>query len=223
MNDAPVLVVDDEASIVTYVRLGLELEGFSVVTAATGAEALVAWGRSRPCLVVLDVMLPDVDGLEVCRRIRAKDPGLPVLLLTALGQSEDVVRGLDSGADAYLPKPFKLQELLVRVQALLRRVGPAPADLLSWDGLMLDRAARQVVQEGRRIDLTRREFALLEILIQSPRKVHGRSQLLEAVWGQGDHDPKNLKTCISDLRAKIGDDAHRILRTVRGTGYTLGG
>lgn len=223
MSDAPILVVDDEASIVTYVRLGLELEGFEVVTATTGNEALEALSCIRPRLAVLDVMLPDIDGLTICRRVREWGSDIPILMLTALGESEDVVRGLDSGADAYLPKPFKLQELLARVHALLRLVGQDAGDVLTWSDLCLDRGARQLIFGGQRMDLARREFSLLEMLMIRPQKVHTRQQIMDDIWGPGDHDFKTLKTCVSDLRAKMGDEGRRIIRSVRGVGYTLGG
>ena len=223
MSEGPILVVDDEASIVTYVRLGLELEGFEVVTATTGNEAMEALASLTPSLVVLDVMLPDIDGLTICKRVRERGSDIPILMLTALSESEDVVRGLDSGADAYLPKPFKLQELLARVQALLRLVGQGPSDVLTWNDLSLDRAARQLILHGQRIDLARREFAVLEMLMGRPQKVHSRQQLMDEIWGPGEHDYKTLKTCVSDLRAKMGDEGRRLIRSVRGVGYTLGG
>ena len=218
-----ILVVDDEPSIVNYVSMGLEHQGFEVVSAFDGREAMLAVDAHRPHLVILDVMLPGDDGLTVCQRLRAKGLDVPVLLLTARGSSEDVERGLDSGADAYLPKPFRLQELLARVRALLRRVGDAPPDVLRWRDLVLDRSARQVVAEGQRIDLTLNEYVLLELLMERPTKIHAREAILQAVWGDETRDVRILKRCVSQLRVRLGDERHRLIRAVRGVGYTLGG
>lgn len=218
-----VLVVDDEPSIVNFVRLALEYNGFDVVAASSASEALQAIETSSPHLMVLDVMLPDVDGFTLCRRVRQSGNALPILLLTARGESEDVVRGLDSGADAYLVKPFKMEELVMRVQALLRRSGQHEEGTLVWNDVVLYRTKRQVTVGDRHVNLAPREFMLLEMLMERPNKVHLREEILERVWGNSIQNASILKTCISQLRAKLGDQRRRLLRSVRGIGYTLGG
>ena len=222
MTETPILVVDDEPSIVTYVRLGLEHEGFAVQTAETGEEALDLLRARVWRLIILDVMLPGIDGFTVCRRARAITD-TPILLLTARNTPDDVTAGLDSGADAYLPKPFKLKELLARVHALLRRVGGDDGHRLVWNDLALDLKARQVITEGQRLDLTTREFALLRLLMEQPRKVHTHQEIMGAAWGEADHDARAIKTCVSMLRAKLGNAGHASVRSVRGVGYTLEG
>jgi two-component system response regulator MprA len=222
MPERRILVVDDEPSILNYVRLGLEHVGYAVVAAGDGAEALRVVQEASPHLVVLDLMLPDLDGLEVCRRIRAASE-VPILLLTARGEPDDVVRGLDNGADGYLAKPFKLEELLARVHALLRLVGDIRPEVLEWGDLVLDLGARQLVRDGTRVDLTGREFALLRALMERPRAIHERDRLLAAMGSEDERDVKSLKACISLLRTKIGDSRRTVIRSVRGVGYTLGG
>lgn len=217
-----ILAIDDEESILELLDLGLGREGFRVVAARTGPEGLEAFRRERPDLVILDWMLPELDGLEVCRRLRASSP-VPILMLTARGELEDRVLGLDTGADDYLPKPFRFKELLARVRALLRRSGAAPGDRLELGDLVLDRAGRRVTRAGLPVELTLKEFEILEYLMFHPRQVLSRDQILERVWGWDYPGGANVvEVHVSALRAKLGDGDRRLIRTVRGVGYALG-
>ena len=206
--------------IATTVQRVLRPEGYEVDVALSGAAALEQAQRRRPDLVVLDVMMPEIDGLEVCRRLRA-DGDLPILLLTARGGTADRVRGLDSGADDYLVKPFAYAELLARVRALLRRT-PAPPAVLSFADLRVDIAAADVRRGDRRIPLTAREFALLTHFLRHPRQVLTRDQLLAAVWRDEETDDNVVAVYIGYLRAKLeGPGEERLIHTVRGFGYSL--
>ncbi|GAA2065592.1 response regulator transcription factor [Williamsia deligens] len=226
-----VLVVDDEPLIRTSIADRLTAEGFAVTTAASGPDALRRHADTGPDVVILDVMLPGIDGLEVCRRIQALTP-TPVLMLTARSEETDLVIGLGVGADDYLAKPFSMRELVARTRALLRRaerypVGgdPAPAgggrDLQVLDDLSIDHDARLVTVDGSAVHLTRTEFDLLATLARHPGAVRSRSQLLESVWQWTDAgETRTVDSHIRSLRAKVG--AHRI-RTVHGVGYALAG
>jgi DNA-binding response OmpR family regulator len=218
-----VLVVDDEPSIVEYIRLGLRYEGYEIHVAETGRQALEAYREVRPDVVVLDRMLPDQDGLTVCRELR-KVSQVPVIMLSARGQVEDRVEGLEVGADDYLPKPFKFEELLARIRALLRRAGVQSEKLLRHGDVELDPAARRVRNRGDQVELTTREFDLLESLMRNPGQVLTREQLLTQLWGFDFEGSSNVvEVHISALRQKLGDDDRSLIRTVRGVGYALGG
>jgi two-component system response regulator MprA len=217
-----ILVVDDELAVRESLRRALTLEGHDVELAANGREALATISRSAPDLVVLDVLMPELDGLEVCRRLRAAGDRTPILMLTARTEVEDRVAGLDAGADDYLGKPFALDELLARVRALLRRT-PSSDEPLRFADLVLDPGARTVSRNGRPIELTRTEFALLELFLRNPRRVLTRSEILVEVWGY-DFGPtsNSLEVYVGYLRRKTeADDAPRLVQTVRGVGYVL--
>ena len=217
-----ILIVDDEESILELLDLGLGREGFRVLMARTGAEALEVFRQEGPDLVVLDWMLPEVDGLEVCRRLRAGH-GVPILMLTARGELDDRVLGLETGADDYLAKPFKFKELLARVRALLRRVGADQGARLSFDDVAMDRRERKVTRAGQPLDLTVKEYEILEYLLRHPRQVLSREQILNQVWGWDYPGGANVvEVHLSALRSKLGDSERRLIRTVRGVGYALG-
>ena len=220
-----ILVVDDERAVRESLRRALELEGYEVELAEDGEQALVqVSGQSAPDAVVLDVLMPGIDGLEVCRRLRADHNPVPVLMLTARAEVDSRVAGLDAGADDYLPKPFALAELLARLRALLRRVGNGDkADVLRFSDLELNLGTREVRRGSRAIDLTRTEFALLELFLRNPRQVLTRSIIFERVWGY-DFGPtsNSLDVYIGYLRRKTeAVDAPRLIHTVRGVGYAL--
>jgi two-component system response regulator MprA len=217
-----ILVVDDDSRIAAAVRRALVYEGYAVDVAGDGRAALDSAATLPPDVVVLDVMLPDIDGIEVCRRLRA-DGDVPILMLTARDGVTDRVRGLDTGADDYLVKPFAHEELLARVRALLRRRATAPGGALSYAGLTLDPAAHEVTRDGRIIDLTALEFQLLEHFLRHPRHVLTRDQLLEAVWGFDAETTSNLvDVYVGYLRTKLESAGEpRLIQTVRGVGYVL--
>jgi DNA-binding response OmpR family regulator len=218
-----VLVVDDEESILDFVELGLRYEGFAVERALDGPSALASVARQRPDLVVLDLNLPGMDGLEVCRRLR-QSSDVPIVMLTARGEVDERVEGLEAGADDYLPKPFKFKELLARIRAVLRRHAGPVERRLRWGPLLLDRDTREVLRDGQPVHLTPREFDLLETFLLHPRQVLSRDVLLDRVWGQGYFGDGNLvEVHISALREKLGDQERQLLRTVRGVGYALAG
>ena len=217
-----ILVVDDDPRIAAAVRRALAYEGHEVETAVDGGAALDAVRRRVPDLVVLDVMLPVLDGIEVCRRLRA-DGDVPILMLTARDAVADRVIGLDSGADDYLVKPFAYEELLARVRSLLRRRAPATSEVLRYGDLSLDVGARQVWRGGRPVALTALEFQLLEYFLRNVRLVLSRAQLLEAVWGLDAETSSNVvDVYVGYLRQKLeAGGAPRLLQTVRGFGYVL--
>ena len=219
-----VLVVDDEPAVRTALERALRLEAYDVELAADGREALdrLADG-TPPDAVVLDVAMPYVDGLEVCRRLRDAGDRTPVLMLTARDAVDDRVAGLDAGADDYLVKPFALKELKARLRALLRRSGPAGGDELRFGDLVLDPVAYEVHRGGRRIDLSRTEFHLLTLFLEHPRQVLTRSQIFERVWGYDFGAGSNaLGVYVGYLRRKTEAGGEpRLLHTVRGVGYVL--
>jgi two-component system response regulator MprA len=222
-----ILVVDDERAVRESLRRALELEGYEIELAENGGDALARLeAEPEPDAVVLDVLMPGVDGLEVCRTIRRRGSRLPVLMLTARTQVEDRVEGLDAGADDYLTKPFALEELLARVRALLRRSGDEDdggVDLLRVADLELDPGTREVTRGGERIDLTRTEFSLLELFLRNPRQVLTRSLIFERVWGYDFGFASNsLDVYIGYLRRKTETGGQpRLIHTVRGVGYAL--
>jgi len=221
-----ILVVDDERAVRESLRRALELEGYEIELAEEGREALQRLAREdQPDAVILDVLMPGVDGLEVCRTLRSQGSRLPVLMLTARTQVEDRVEGLDAGADDYLTKPFALEELLARVRALLRRSGDdgASGDKLSFADLELDPGTREVTRGDERIELTRTEFSLLELFLRNPRQVLTRSVIFERVWGYDFGFASNsLDVYIGYLRRKTeASGKPRLIHTVRGVGYAL--
>jgi DNA-binding response OmpR family regulator len=218
-----VLVVDDEESILDFVEMGLRYEGFEVERELDGPAALAAIERRRPDLVVLDLNLPGLDGLEVCRQIRRRSD-LPIIMLTARGDVDERVEGLEAGADDYLPKPFKFKELLARVRAVLRRRTTLAERILRSGDLLLNRDTREVFLDGRPVALTPREFELLEVFLLHPRQVMTREVLLDRVWGTDYLGDGNLiEVHVSALRDKLGDRQRQLIRTVRGVGYALAG
>jgi two-component system, OmpR family, phosphate regulon response regulator PhoB len=223
---AKILIVEDEAPLAEMLRYNLEAEGFRVSHAETGEEAELIVAEERPDLVVLDWMLPGVSGIELCRRLRIKPDtrSIPILMLTARAEESDRVRGLSTGADDYMVKPFSLAELLARVKALLRRAAPnRVADVLTVGDIELDRAARRVTRGTREVRLGPTEFRLLEFLMESPGRVHSRAQLLDGVWGRDAYiDERTVDVHIGRLRkALIRGKESDPIRTVRGTGYVL--
>ena len=220
-----VLVVDDDRAVRDSLRRSLEFNGYEVVLAGDGAEALVTMGAHPPDVVVMDVMMPRLDGIETTRALRAAGNDVPVLVLTARDAVGDRVEGLDAGADDYLTKPFALEELLARLRALLRRVVPEGADeeVLSFADLTMDVASRDVTRGGRAIELTRTEFTLLEMFLRRPRRVLERSFILEEVWGFDFPTSANsLEVYVGYLRRKTeAEGESRLIQTVRGVGYVL--
>lgn len=202
--------------------MGLEFEGFEVHTAATGPEALATAARLQPDLVILDIMLPGLNGIEVCRRLRAQGD-VSIILLTARDGVDDRVEGLDSGADDYLAKPFRIKELLARVRAALRRRGFSPAGRLVWGQLSLNRETREVQSGDQLVQLRPREFEILEVLLLHPRQVFSRETIFNRLWGyESDAGSSVVEVHISSLRDKLGDSERRLIETIRGVGYRLG-
>ncbi len=220
---ATVLVVDDDRKITDMLRRTLAYEGYQVLTAADGSEAIVKAGSQRPDVVVLDWMMPGLDGVEVARRLREAD-GVPILMLTARDTVEDRVQGLDAGADDYLVKPFAPAELLARVRALLRRREVRDTDRpLTYADLVLDPATREARRGARTFSLSPKEWDLLSYLLRYPRHVLSRDRILEDVWGYGyDGDDSVLDVYIGYVRAKTEAEGEpRLVQTVRGVGYVL--
>jgi two-component system response regulator MprA len=218
-----ILIVEDEEQIASFLRRGLSYEGYEVETAADGASALAKARDARPDLVVLDLMLPGMDGLEVCRRLRSAHSSLPILILTARDSVSDRVQGLDAGSDDYMVKPFALAELLARVRALLRRAGPGEPEVLQFADLRLDTGTRQVYRAETQIELTSKEFDLLELFLRHPKQVLTRETIYDRVWGYDFGGESNIiEVYIRYLRQKLeADGRSRLLFTVRGVGYVL--
>ncbi|ACG71681.1 two component transcriptional regulator, winged helix family [Anaeromyxobacter sp. K] len=222
-----ILVIEDDPSILRGLQLNLGMEGYTVRSATDGETGLQLARTEQPDLVVVDVMLPRMGGLEVVREIRKEDPELPILILSAKNQETDKVAGLQLGADDYLGKPFGLKELLARIDALLRRrrargEGVQPKAIRRAGGIELDLDARRALVDGRALDLTSREFDLLAFFVTHPDRVYSREQLMEAVWGSRYFGTaRTVDNFVARLRAHIGDDAEqpRHLETVRGIGY----
>lgn len=225
-RNATILLVEDEEPLVLLLRYNLEAEGFKVIVAHNGEEAELAIAEHPPDLVVLDWMLPGVSGLELCRRWRANrnTRGIPILMLTARGEETDRVRGLTTGADDYVVKPFSVPELMARVRALLRRAAPERiASVLTVGDISLDRDAHRVTRNGRELRLGPTEYRLLEFLMQSPGRVFSRAQLLDGVWGRDVYvDERTVDVHIGRLRKAITRGRERDpIRTVRGAGYAI--
>ncbi|MGH3023085.1 MAG: response regulator transcription factor [Gaiellaceae bacterium] len=219
-----ILVVDDERAVRDSLRRALELDGYDVELAADGQEALDRLAiEPEPDAVILDVLMPAVDGLEVCKQLRRAGRALPVLMLTARAEVENRVAGLDAGADDYLTKPFALEELLARLRAILRRVSNGSGEPLRFADLDLDPRTREVRRSGEPIELTRTEFSLLELFLLNPRQVLTRSLIFERVWGY-DFGPgsNSLDVYVGYLRRKTEAGGRpRLIQTVRGVGYVL--
>jgi two-component system OmpR family response regulator len=228
MNESPeshrILVVDDEPNIVDVVSMALRFQGFTVETAANGAEALSAVTAFRPHLIVLDVMLPDMEGFDVAQRLGAQRARVPIIFLTARDATDDKIRGLTLGGDDYVTKPFSLEELVARIRSILRRSGLAEPESsrLTFEDIELDEDAHEVSRAGNNIELTATEYRLLRYLMLNPRRVLTRSQLLEHVWEYDfGGDARVLETYVSYLRKKLDVHGPPLIHTVRGVGYAL--
>jgi len=221
-----ILVMEDEDALATLLQYNLEKEGYDVVVAADGEEGLVQIDERQPDLVLLDWMLPKVSGIEVCRRIRGRPEtrNLPIIMLTARGEESDRVRGLDTGADDYLTKPFSMTELIARIRAVLRRIRPGLADDRVGHGdIVIDRVAHRVKRDGKEVHLGPTEFRLLDHFMRHPGRVFSREQLLDAVWGSDVYvEARTVDVHVGRLRKAldVGESANPI-RTVRSAGYSL--
>lgn len=221
-----ILLIEDESALVTMLRYNLEKEGFRVVDVGDGEEALSIVGERKPDLIILDWMLPSLSGIEVCRQLRRKPATreTPVIMLTARSEEGDKIRGLNTGADDYMTKPFSLPELMARVRALLRRAAPTPQKgSLSFGDVTMDLSAHRVVRGDRPIHLGPTEFRLLHFFMQHPGNVFSREELLNAVWGPDIYvEPRTVDVHIRRLRKALNNDSHNdIIRTVRAAGYAL--
>jgi two-component system OmpR family response regulator len=219
-----VLVVDDEPNIVDVISMALRFQGFEVESAGTGADAIAAVSAFKPHLIVLDVMLPDMEGFDVARRLHAQRTRVPIVFLTARDGTDDKIRGLTIGGDDYVTKPFSLEELIARIRSVLRRTGLAEPETsrLVFEDLELDEDAREVSRGGELVDLTATEYRLLRYLMLNPRRVLTRAQLLEHVWEYDfGGDARVLETYVSYLRKKLDRLGPPLIHTVRGVGYAL--
>lgn len=223
-----IMVIDDDEKITSMLRRGLAFEGYSVVTAVNGLEGLKQMLVTEPQLIILDVMMPQIDGWEVVRRVRESGSEVPILMLTAKDDISDRVKGLDLGADDYLVKPFALEELLARVRVLLRRRAERPeqqTNRLSFDDAILDLDTREVFRGEKLIELTTKEFDLLHLFMQNPKRVLSRDIIMEKIWGYDYSGESNvLEVYIALLRQKTEEFGHkRLIQTVRGAGYVMRG
>jgi two-component system phosphate regulon response regulator PhoB len=221
-----ILIVEDEAALVTLLRYNLERAGFEVLDSADGEEALLVLDERPVDLVLLDWMLPRLSGIEVCRQLRrkAETRALPIIILTARGEQADRIRGLNTGADDYVAKPFSPEELVARIHAVLRRSRPAlAAEQLAYADVAMDLAAHRVTRNGRRVDLGPTEFRLLRFFIEHPGRVFSRAQLIDSVWGHGIYvDERTVDVHIRRLRKALNDPGESdLIRTVRAAGYAL--
>src|SRR3954468_21580902 len=219
-----ILVVDDEPNIVDVISMALRYQGFDVATAGAGNEALTQVKDFRPHLMVLDVMLPDMEGFDVAERLGSQRAGVPIIYLTARDSTEDKIRGLTTGGDDYVTKPFSLEELVARISTVLRRTGAAEAESarLTFEDLELDEDTMEVTRAGEPINLTATEYRLLRYLMLNPRRVMTRAQLLDHVWDYDfGGDGRVLETYISYLRKKLDEGHEPLIQTVRGVGYAL--
>ena len=221
--NAHILLVEDEVKLARFIELELHSEGYRVSVAHDGMAGLTLVRESSPELMILDWMLPGLSGIEVCRRLRATGNKVPVILLTARDEVSDRVAGLDAGADDYLVKPFSIEELLARVRAHLRRTQEVDLDVLHFEDLSLNRRTREVFRGQRAIELTAKEFDLLDYLLSHPRQVYTRDQILERVWGYDFGGDSNIiEVYVRYLRLKLEENNEkRLIHTVRGVGYVL--
>jgi two-component system OmpR family response regulator len=223
-SEVRVLVVDDEPNIVDVIAMALRYQGFAVESAGNGREAIAAVADFKPHLMLLDIMLPDMEGFEVARRLGGERADLPIIFLTARDATEDKVRGLTGGGDDYVTKPFSLEELVARIRTILRRSGmdDQSSSRLTFADLELDEDTHEVSRGGRPIELTATEYRLLRYLLLNPRRVLTRAQLLDHVWDYDfGGDARVLETYISYLRKKVDVGAAPLIHTVRGVGYSL--
>jgi DNA-binding response OmpR family regulator len=220
---AHILLVEDEVKLARFIELELDCEGYQITVEHDGLSGLTSARESNPDLVILDWMLPGLSGLEVCRRLRATGSKVPVIFLTAKDEISDRVAGLDAGADDYVVKPFSIEELLARIRAHLRRNQEDDPDLLQFQDLSLNRRTREVFRGNRAIELTAKEFDLLEYLLAHPKQVITRDRILEEVWGYDFMGDSNIiEVYIRYLRLKLEDNSEkRLIQTVRGVGYVL--
>ncbi|MDJ1179554.1 response regulator transcription factor [Roseofilum sp. BLCC_M91] len=218
-----ILLIEDEAKLARFVELELQYEGYQVTVAGDGLTGLTRIRELKPDLVILDWMLPGLSGIDLCRRLRQTGESVPVILLTAKDEVGDRVAGLDAGADDYLVKPFNIEELLARIRVQIRRVQKSEREYLAFEDLSLDRKSREVKRGDRAIELTAKEFDLLEYLLMHPRQVLTRDQILEQVWGYDFMGDSNIiEVYIRYLRLKLeANQEKRIIQTVRGVGYVL--
>lgn len=220
-DELRILVVDDEEHIVNFLKMGLSYEGFAVATAEDATSALERVDLFHPHLVILDLMLPGMDGLALAERL-LRDPDLAVIMLTAKDSVSDRITGLNVGADDYVVKPFDFDELVARIRAVTRRRLPGQSEILRAGPITLDQARREVTVNGKPIDLTLKEYELLRLFLMTPRRVLPRQFILDRVWG---HDfygsDNNLEVYIGYLRKKLDGEGHRLIETVRGVGYRL--
>jgi len=224
MSEHRILVVDDEPNIVEVITMALKFEGFEVASAGTGREALEQVALFRPHLIILDVMLPDMEGFDVAERLGAQRSETPIIFLTARDDTSDKIRGLSSGGDDYVTKPFSLEELIARVRTILRRTGLAAAEdrRLTFEDLEMDDDTREVTRGGALIELTDTEYRLLRYFLNNPKRVLSRAQLLEHVWEYDfGGDARVLETYVSYLRKKLDPHGEPLIQTVRGVGYAL--
>ena len=216
-----VLVVDDEEHIVNFLKMGLAYEGFAVATAEDARAALERVELFHPHLVILDLMLPGMDGLDLAERL-LRDPDLAVIMLTARDQVADRIAGLNAGADDYVVKPFDFDELVARIRAVTRRRLPSQSDILRAGPIALDQARREVTVNGRPVELTLKEYELLRLFLMTPRRVLPRQFILDRVWGHDFYGSENnLEVYIGYLRRKLNGEGHKLIETVRGVGYRL--
>lgn len=216
-----VLIVDDEAQIIDFLQMGFSYEGFHVLVATNGPDAIREAIASDPDIIILDIMLPGLSGLEVTRQLR-RTRNVPIIMLTARDEIDDLVAGLNTGADDYVTKPFAFRELMARTRALLRRNGNNTADTLSFHDITLDRGTRVVTRNNQPVELTPREFDLLELFLMNPRQVLSRDVILSRVWGYDySGDDNIIEVYIRHLREKLHDNPPQLIQTVRGIGYSL--
>jgi DNA-binding response OmpR family regulator len=223
MTAAHILIVEDEVKLARFIELELSSEGYEITVAHDGLNALILVRESSPDMILLDWMLPGMSGVEICRRLRSTGNKVPIIFLTARDEISDRVAGLDAGANDYVVKPFSIEELLARIRAHLRQVQIDDANVLKFQDLKLDRLTRQVFRGPRSIELTVKEFDLLEYLLSNPRQVFTRDQILEKVWGYDFMGDSNIiEVYIRYLRLKLEDqNEKRLLHTIRGVGYVV--
>jgi DNA-binding response OmpR family regulator len=218
-----ILLIEDDIKLSQFIEMELTCEGYQVSMAHNGFDGLTQARQELPDLIVLDWMMPGLTGMEICRRLRATGSKVPIILVTARDEISDRVTGLDAGADDYVIKPFSIEELLARIRSNLRRAKDADSDILQFEDLSLNLRTREILRSGRAIDLTVREFELLEYLMTHPQQVMTRDQILEKVWGYDFGGDSNvIEVYVRTLRQKLEiDNASRLIQTVRGVGYVL--
>ena len=220
-STAHIIVVEDDPTIGRFVELELLHAGYSVTRCIDGEQALESLGVQAPDLIILDIMLPGADGIEIAGTIRERGLNTPILMLTARSETQDVVRGFDAGADDYLRKPFEIPELLSRVRALLKRTeADRPGDTYKAANVEIDPNSRSVIVDGESVNFTAKEYDLLEYMVVNAGRVISRDEILEKVWGgQHETDSNVIEVFVCHLRGKIGDDDNQVIRTIRGVGY----